>query len=68
MAVMDRVNARYGRDTLFPAAAGVERRWETRAARRSPGYTTRLGELPVIAACILPKSGSPNRATENSPV
>jgi DNA polymerase V len=57
MAAMDRVNARYGRDTLFPAAAGVERRWDTQAAHRSPRYTTRLDELPVIAPCILPKSG-----------
>jgi DNA polymerase V len=50
MAVMDRLNAKYGRDTLFPAAAGVERRWETRAARRSPRYTTRLSELPRVRA------------------
>jgi DNA polymerase V len=50
MAVMDRVNAKYGRDTLFPAAMGVARRWEARAARRSPRYTTRLDELPRVRA------------------
>jgi DNA polymerase V len=50
MAVMDQVNARYGWNTLFPAAAGVEHRWETRAAHRSPRYTTRLDELPRVRA------------------
>jgi DNA polymerase V len=50
MGAMDQVNARYGRDTLFPAAMGVERRWEARAARRSPRYTTRLSELPRVRA------------------
>ena len=34
MAAMDRVNAKYGRGTLFPAAAGIERGLE--AARRAP--------------------------------
>ena len=50
MAVMDRLNAKYGRDTLFPAAMGVGRGWEPRAARRSPRYTTRLDELPRVRA------------------
>ena len=56
---MDRVNARYGRDTLFPAATGVERRWETRAAHRLPRYTTRLDELPLSSPpAFFPKSGN----------
>lgn len=50
MAAMDRVNAKHGRDTLFPAAAGVARGWGQHAAHRSPRYTTRLDELPRVRA------------------
>ncbi len=50
MAAMDRVNAKHGRGTLFPAAAGIERGWKLRAAQRSPRYTTRLDELPRVRA------------------
>jgi len=50
MATMGRVNARYGRGTLFPAAADVERGWGPRAAHRSPRWTTRLDELPTVRA------------------
>lgn len=50
MAAMDRVNAKYGRGTLFPAAMGIERGWKLRAAHHSPRYTTRLDELPRVRA------------------
>lgn len=50
MAAMDRVNARYGRNSVFPAAVGVERGWRLRAAHHSPRYTTRLDELPCVRA------------------
>ena len=50
MAAMDRVNAKYGRNTLFPAVMGIERGWKLRAAHRSPRYTTRLDELPRVRA------------------
>ena len=50
MAAMDRINAKYGRGTLFPAAAGIERAWKLRAAYHSPRYTTRLEELPSVRA------------------
>ena len=42
MAALDAVNARFGRGTLVPAAAGLKRPWSTRFDRRSPRYTTRL--------------------------
>ena len=48
MAAMDRVNARYGRNSVFPAAIGVERGWRLRAAHHSPRYTTRISELPIV--------------------
>jgi DNA polymerase V len=50
MAAVDALNARYGRGTVLPAAAGVERAWAQRVAHRSARYTTRLGELPVARA------------------
>jgi DNA polymerase V len=50
MAAVDRLNARFGRHTVFPAAMAVERAWAQRAAQRSPRFTTRLGELPVVRA------------------
>jgi len=50
MAAMDQVNARYGRNTLFPAAAGIERGWKAQTAHHSPRYTTRLDELPRVRA------------------
>ena len=50
MATLDAVNAKWGRDTLFSAAAGVERPWRMRQAKRSPRYTTCWEELAVAKA------------------
>jgi DNA polymerase V len=50
MAAMDRINARHGRHTIFPAAMGVARPWRQRTAHRSPRYTTCLKELPQVRA------------------
>ncbi len=50
MAAMESCNARFGRGAVAPAAAGVAPRRDraTKFERRSPRYTTRLAELPVI--------------------
>ena len=45
MAALDAVNAVHGAGTLRPASTGLARAWSTRAARRSPRYTTRLEEI-----------------------
>lgn len=52
MAALDACNRRFGRGALVPAAAGfaTKRDWSTRFEMRSPRYTTRLDELPVVAA------------------
>ncbi len=50
MAMMDRVNRRFGRGTLFLAAEGTGRSWAMRQARRSPRYTTRWDELALVRA------------------
>lgn len=39
MAALDALNGRYGRGTVFPAAAGVERAWAQRAAYRGAPWT-----------------------------
>ena len=50
MAAMDSLNARMGRNTVFPASAGVARPWKIKAERRSARYTTSFAELPNVAA------------------
>lgn len=50
MDVLDAINNRYGTDTLTLAAKGTtkKQRWLSKHERRSPRFTTRWGELPVI--------------------
>jgi DNA polymerase V len=51
MAALDACNSRHGRGAVFTAASGVERqrkRWITKFEMRSPRYTTRIDELPVV--------------------
>lgn len=37
MGALDSLNRRYGRGTLYTAAAGVKRDWQTKFERKSPG-------------------------------
>ncbi|MCB1959252.1 MAG: Y-family DNA polymerase [Rhodocyclaceae bacterium] len=48
MAAMDVINRDFGRGTVRSGASGVEQRWAMRAGNRSPRYTTRWDELPVV--------------------
>jgi DNA polymerase V len=52
MEAMDACNRRFGRGSVVPASAGLEkeRSWSTKFEMRSPRYTTRLDELPVVRA------------------
>ena len=55
MQALDGVNARYGRGALQLASAGTPdhkngRGWTMKQERRTPGYTTRWGELAVARA------------------
>jgi DNA polymerase V len=45
MAVIDRVNAKYGRDTVRCGIFPTDGAWRTRFAKRSPRYTTRWEEI-----------------------
>ncbi|ACL58828.1 DUF4113 domain-containing protein [Methylobacterium nodulans] len=57
MAAMDACNRRFGRGTVVPARAGLEakRRWATKFELRTPRYTTRLAEVPVVTAMAAPR-------------
>jgi DNA polymerase V len=50
MGAMDVCNRRFGRGTVVPAAANVERKrsWSTKFQMRTPRYTTRVSELPLV--------------------
>ncbi|MFO7642173.1 MAG: DUF4113 domain-containing protein, partial [Candidatus Competibacteraceae bacterium] len=50
LAVLDQVNARWGRGTLRLAREGFQQPWAMRQDHRSPAYTTRWAELPVARA------------------
>jgi DNA polymerase V len=52
MAALDACNRRWGRGSVVPAAAGIasKRAWATKFEMRSPRYTTRMDELPVVRA------------------
>lgn len=47
---VDRLNRRWGQDTIRFAAAGTSRPWAARGDNRSPGYTTRWSDLPEARA------------------
>ncbi|PJZ29122.1 Y-family DNA polymerase [Leptospira kmetyi] len=45
---MDKINERYGRHKVKLAVASKQNAWTLRQESRSPRYTTRWGELPVV--------------------
>jgi DNA polymerase V len=45
MAAIDRINAKYGRDTVRCGIFPTDGAWRTRFASRSPRYTTRWPEI-----------------------
>ena len=49
MAAIDAINRAYGRDTVHLAVSGTQQRWAMRAGNRSPNYTTRWDELPLVS-------------------
>ena len=48
MEAFDNINARYGKGALFVGAQGTQRNWSMSRNLKSPNYTTRNTELPVI--------------------
>jgi len=50
MAAVDRLNGKYGRDTVRCGLFHTEGLWRTRFAKRSPRYTTRWSEICEVVA------------------
>ncbi|RKF19962.1 Y-family DNA polymerase [Alginatibacterium sediminis] len=48
MQVLDRVNARYGRDFMFVASQGCEQKWSMRRDYLTPQYTTSWQDIPKV--------------------
>ena len=48
MQVMDRINSRYGRDTIQLASSGIAKKWQMKADYKSQSYTTDWNELPLV--------------------
>jgi DNA polymerase V len=48
MTALDEVNGRFGRFTAVPGAQGFHRGWKARSDSKSPAWTTRIDEVPVI--------------------
>jgi DNA polymerase V len=48
MEAMDQINGKLGKRTLRYACEGFRKSWRTRGERRTPAYTTRWEDLPVI--------------------
>ena len=50
MGALDRINRRWGKDTVQYAAAGLHKSWLPRQAMQSPAYTTDWQQLPRVRA------------------
>ena len=53
MSAMDTLNDRFGRGAVFLASAGNKgdkRSWSMKQERKTPAYTTRLSDIPVVRA------------------
>jgi DNA polymerase V len=49
MAVFDGLNKKYGSDTVFLGAQGIEQKWQMRRELLTPQYTTKWKDLPPIS-------------------
>lgn len=50
MGALDDINGRFGKMSAVPATMGFKREWRARADMKSPCYTTRIAEVPVVRA------------------
>ncbi|MBL4797833.1 MAG: Y-family DNA polymerase [Oleispira sp.] len=48
MRVLDKVNLEHGRNALFIGSEGVVQKWSMRQQYKSPAYTTRWADIPVM--------------------
>ncbi|HDZ0568589.1 TPA: Y-family DNA polymerase [Klebsiella quasipneumoniae] len=48
MEVLDHLNAKDGRGTLYFAGQGIQAAWQMKREMLSPRYTTRFSDLPIV--------------------
>lgn len=48
MQLIDDINIKYGKGTIYTAAEGKQDKWGMRQEFKSPGYTSNWSELPVV--------------------
>ena len=48
IVVVDKLNERYGRNTVKVSAQGVSAAWQMKQERKSPNYTTSWYEVPMV--------------------
>lgn len=58
MKSLDGLNRRFGSGTIFHGAQGTQARWSMRRELKSPNYTTRLADLPVVLCGPEPAKGT----------
>ena len=52
MEALDRINDRWGRDSLRYGSSGLVREWSMKQTWKSPAYTTSWAELPLAGASL----------------
>ena len=52
MRTVDRINMRWGANTVTHAAEGIQKGWRMRQLRLSPRFTTQWEEIPVVKASV----------------
>lgn len=45
---LDHINRRFGKNAITLGSEGVQRSWKMRSEYRSPRYTTRISDLPIV--------------------
>ena len=48
MTLLDQLNAKEGKGTLYFAGQGIQQQWQMTREMLSPRYTTRFSDLPVV--------------------
>ena len=48
LQAMDRINARYGKNTVHYACTGLDKKWEMRREKMSPEFTTNWADIPGV--------------------
>lgn len=45
---LDKINAKYGRGTIFHLSEGIAKPWQMRHDMLTPNYTTSWSQIPVV--------------------